>query len=252
MNNRNKFNKFENTTFYANFNECIAYNKDTVDATNLEQYTHNMDFLLNTLDCVTTPTDDQLYCYIYNMESIKDEDVEDFKLFINIVFEKSVDMITHCKNIIHDNMVNTTKHDVKLQVINEIQSIKDIKQQERDAKRQLKIELADKMREDKRQLKKEQRNIELKLRKIQNEKDVKEKDIFNNSNVLCYCGINYIRCTKQYHMISKLHTHRIDMINYMLQPGVYDKYLTNTLVIDDTSIICSEDDDISSISSKSV
>ena len=249
MNTHNRFNKFENTTFYTNFIECLKYNNDLITVDTVPIYRNNLKFLFTMFSVDMALTDTDMENYIDTMESIEYEDLPDFKLFIGIVFEKSLSAKITCDVLMQNYNKKSVKVDTNFKIIDNIQTIKDVKQEERDARKKVKRELAEREQEHKRQLKKELKNIELKLRKIQTNKEKIDKDLYNNMNVTCYCGISYIRCTKQYHILSKLHTNRIDMIQYMLLPGVYDKYLNNTVVVDDNSTMHSEDDDLSSISS---
>jgi len=250
MTTRNNFKQFEKTSFYTNFHDCLKYNNNTITVDSINQYTNNLEFLYNTFNVTSTPNDDELDNYIYNFESyLEKDDLIEFKQFILIVFERSIEATYTCNALMQNYNKKSVKVDTNFKIIDNIQTIKDVKQEERDSKKKIKRELAEQEHEHKRQLKKELKNIELKLRKIQTNKDKIDKDLYNNMRVTCYCGITYIRCTKQYHMVSKLHTNRIDMIQYMLLPGVYDKYLNNTVVVDDNSTMHSEDEDLSTISS---
>jgi hypothetical protein len=254
MTTRNNFKQFSNTTFYTNFHDCLQYNNDTITVNTVNQYTNNLDFLYNTFSVKSTPSDEEMDEYIYTFETIENDDVNDFKKFILIVFERSIDATYTCNEVLKNYNTKIVKLDTNCKIIDNIQSIKDDKKQERDNKKKIKRDLLEQEHEIQRQTKLELRLMDKQLRKLNKEREIKEQYIYNNTLIKCFCGLDYIRRVKSYHKISKEHKYRMDAIKYVLDPEIYKQYLNKTIVDDtsDSSSILDDDDDLSSISSKSI
>jgi len=254
MTTRNNFKQFEKTSFYTNFHDCLKYNNNTITVDSVNQYTNNLEFLYNTFNVTSTPNDDEIENYIYNFESyLEKDDLIEFKQFILIVFERSIEATYECNGLMQNYNKKSVKVDTNFKIIDNIQTIKDVKQEERDSRKKVKRELAEQEHEIQLQTKRELRNLDKQVRKLNKERELKEHYIYNNTIIKCFCGIDYIRRIKSYHKISKEHKYRMEAIKYVLDPEIYKQYLNKTITddISDTSSILDEDDDISTISSKS-
>ena len=221
----NRFDKFERTTLYQNFKDCLTWTTDNVEPEKLEMYKNNLDFLRTTFESIATPNEDQMDFYIDTFESIEDKDIEDFKILIAIIFEKSLDSHHTCRTIVKKNTTNEKKQNEKAKIMN----IKHLTKEQQQAEK-----------EEQRRLKREHREQEKDRKK-------RETEIFNNTVIKCICGLEYIRSKKKYHITSSRHEHRLEGMNYLSDPEVYKQYTSNTCIFDNKSAI-SINDDISSIS----
>jgi len=234
MLNTKRFDRFEKTNFYMNFATCLTWDKDTVDIKDLEFYKHNLEYLLNTFQSTYEPNEDQINWYIENNEYIEDEDIEEFIKFIRIIFEKSYEVHHACRLLANKNIVHERKNVVKEKISNDKQTIREMKQQEK---------------EEQRRLKREQKELEKERKK-------KELEEYNNAIIRCYCGLDYQRNKKNYHMSSTKHEIRMECLNWILQPEILKEYTSNNRTFDTRSPTPSlvsninDNDDMSSISSR--
>lgn len=234
MLNTKRFDHFEKTNFYMNFATCLTWDKDVVDIKDLEFYKHNLEYLLNTFQSTYEPNEDQINWYIENNEYIEDEDIEEFIKFIRIIFEKSYEVHHACRLLANKNIVHERKNVVKEKISNDKQTIREMKQQEK---------------EEQRRLKREQKELEKERKK-------KELEEYNNAIIRCYCGLDYQRNKKNYHMSSTKHEIRMECLNWILQPEILKEYTSNNRTFDTRSPTPSlvsnnnDNDDMSSISSR--
>jgi len=222
----NRFEKFERTTLYQNFKDCLTWTNDNVEPEKMEMYKNNLDFLRSTFQSIATPNEDQMDFYIDTFESIEDTDIKDFKTLIAIIFEKSLDSHHTCRTIVKKNTINEKKQNERAKIMH----IKHLTKEEQQAEK-----------EEQRRLKREHREQEKDRKK-------RETEIFNNTVIKCLCGLEYVRIHKRNHIISMRHELRMEGINYVLDPEVYKQYMSGTYTVDNKSAI-SIKDDISSISS---
>lgn len=228
-----RFLKFENTSLFQNCNECIRWDKDIVDPADMEKYQQNKDFLLNTFNCVGYPSEDQMDAYIDDMECIDDEDRHEFQTYITIIFEKSFETHHACKEQVNKNIINDRKNKIKdsknLLKEEKQTELEKIKEQKRLEKEQIKHQ-KELLREE--QLR--QRADEREQRRIRKKEDLQK---YNSEPILCYCGIEYIRNKRVYHMSSAIHEHRTAAIKWLVsEPEIYKKYTSNSFDIDDETI----------------
>ena len=233
MLNANRFDRFEKTNFYMNFAMCLTWDKDTVDIKDLEFYKHNLEYLLNTFQSTYEPNEDQINWYIENYEYLEDDDIEEFIKFIRIIFEKSYEVHHACRLLANKNIVNERKNVVKEKISNDKQSIRDMKQAEKEEQRRLKRE----------------------SKELEKERKKKELEEYNSAIIRCYCGMDYVRNKKNYHMSSSKHEIRMECLNWVLQPEILKEYTSNNRTFDTRSATNSlvsnnENDDMSSISSR--
>ena len=233
MLNTKRFDHFEKTNFYMNFGNCISWNKDTVDAKDIDFYKHNLEYLLNTFDSKYEPNEDQINWYIENYECIEEDDLEEFIKFIKIVFEKSYEVHHACRLLANKNIIHERKNVVKEKVNKDKELIHDLKQAEKEEQRRLKRE----------------------SKELEKERKKKELDDYNSAIIRCYCGIDYVRNKKNYHMSSSKHEIRMECLNWVLQPEVLKEYTSNNITFDTRSATNSlvsnnDDNDMSSISSR--
>lgn len=234
MLNANRFDRFEKTNFYDTFRICLNWDKDIVDINDLEFYKNNLEYLYGLFNSNYYPTEDQIEWYIENNEYIEDEDRADFIRFIKTVIEKSVDVYGSCKILSNKNIVTEKKNIVKDKINNDKQTIREMKQLEKEEQRRLKRE----------------------AKEIEKERKKKELDEYNNEVIRCYCGLDYQRNKKNYHMSSTKHEIRMECLNWVLQPEILKQYTSNNNTFDTrsatNSLISNNDDDndMLSISSK--
>jgi hypothetical protein len=223
MLNANRFDKFAKTNLYLNFGDCLTWNKEIVDINDLEFYKNNLEYLLSTFQSTYEPNEDQINWYVENNEYIEDEDVEEFIIFIKVIFEKSYETHHACRLLSNKNIITEKKNIVK-----------------------------DKINNDKQSEKEEQRRIKREQKELEKERKKKELEIYNNQIIKCKCGLTYVRIKKIYHMSSTKHETRMETIKWLLQPHVLKEYTSNNMVFDTESPLQSinGDDDNSSISSK--
>jgi hypothetical protein len=101
----------------------------------------------------------------------------------------------------------------------------------------------------------EQRRIKREAKEQEKERKKKELEEYNNTIIRCYCGMDYVRNKKVYHMSSSKHETRIECLNWVLQPHVLKEYTSNNITFDNRSptpslVSNNENDDMSSISSR--
>lgn len=233
---RSRFEKFENTSLYQNCNECISWDKDIVDPADIDKYKQNKDFLLNTFNCVGYPSEDQMDAYINDMECIDDDDRYDFQTYITIIFEKSFDTHHACKELVNKNINNERKNKEK----NMIKDAKDIVKEEKQTELE---KLKEQKRQEKERIKQEkelQKEEQLRLRADEREqrRQRKKEDLikYNTETVPCYCGMDFVRNKRVYHMTSTKHEIRMECIKWILNPDILQKYTNNTMDMDDGTI----------------
>ena len=209
-----RFEKFDKTNMYQNFNECIQWNSTLIDIADIDMYHNNLEFLRTTFEVTGYPNEDEINFYIENMECIDNKDLDEFKLYIGIIFEKSFDSHHACRELVNKNINNEKKNIQKTKIQNDKESIKEQKQLEKDEQRRLKAELKEQQRERKKQ----------------------DLEKYNSEIITCYCGLDYIRNKRVYHMTSSKHEIRLECIKWILNPEIYKKYSNNNFDIDDTSI----------------
>ena len=230
-----RFIKFENTSLYQNCNECVSWDKEVVDSVDINKYQLNKDFLLNTFNCVGYPSEDQTEVYINDMECINEEDINDFKIYIGIIFEKSFEVHHACKELVNKNIINERKNKNKesKNLLKEEKNceLENIKVQKRLEKDQIKHQ-KELLREE--QLR--QRADDREKRRMRKKEDLER---YNTETLTCYCGMDYIRNKKVYHMRSTIHEHRMECIKWILNPEILQKYTNNSLEEMDDSTISS-------------
>lgn len=204
-----RFDKFQQTNMYQNFNECISWTADKTEAKDFEKYNNNIEYLKNTFDCVGYPDEDQVLFYINDIETIDYEDYEDFKKYIGIIFERSYDTISLCKELINKQNIIDTKNKQKNKIITEKDNLKEIKLQEKEQQRIIKAEIRE----------------QNKLRKKQ------DAENYANEILTCICGFEYVRNKRIYHMSSTRHEFRMEGINFYKH-----KYPNNINETDDSTI----------------
>lgn len=210
-----RFNKFERTNMFQNFDECVRWTADKTDAKDFDKYNNNIEYLKNTFNCVGYPDEDQVLHYInYIEETIENKDLDEFKRYIGIIFERSYETLSRCKEIIKEQNIIDKKNNQKQKNTTEKEIIKEHKLQEKEQQRIKKTEIRE----------------QNKLRK----KEDAEK--YATEILTCYCGMDYIRNKKQYHIASTKHETRMECIKWMQNPEVYKKYIFNNEEPDDSSI----------------
>jgi hypothetical protein len=259
MSRLSRFEKFENTSLYQNCNECISWDKDIVDPIDMDKYNQNKDFILTVFNCAGYPSEDQMDAYINDMECIDDEDRYDFQTYITIIFEKSFETHHACKELVNKNINNERKNKekniikdardiVKEEKQIEVEKIKEEKRLEKERikkEKELELELyKEQKRLEKEHIKQEkellreeqlqQRADERQQRRIRKKEDFEK---YNTETITCYCGIDYIRNKRVYHMRSTKHEDRMECLKWILsEPEIYKKYSNNTIDMDDGTI----------------
>lgn len=205
-----RFQQFENTYLYTNFGSVLSVEQDLVTEDSEEYYEYTLGFIRDTFGCKSVPTESQITKYISNNEdSINESNQLEFGVMIDFLFEKYMAIPKILKKL-------RTKRILRERLYKEREN----RLQEKN------------ITKERKQLEKEQRKQQL--------------HEFNNSEITCKCGIEYIRFSKVNHYKSVEHRYRMDGIRW-IQSIAQDKYCELTC---DTESAVSDDSSISSCSNK--
>ena len=203
-----RFQQFENTYLYTNFGSVLSVEIDLVEEDSMDYYEYTLGFIRETFGCKSIPTDSQITKYISNNEdSITEDNQLEFSVMIDFLFKKYMEIPKILKKL-------RTKRILRERLYKE----RETRIQEKNITR------------DKTKLEKEQRKQEL--------------HEFNNTEVTCKCGIEYIRFSKVNHYKSVEHRYRMEGIRW-IQSIAQDKYCELTC---DTDSAISDESSISSCS----
>jgi hypothetical protein len=117
----NRFIKFENTTLYQQFGSVLDVEPELVSEDDYEYYTDTLQNIRTIFDCYSSPTILQNNTYISNNETIAEDDILEFKVFIDKIFEQYITI----HKIVKKRYIKRELHNKTLQQKDVLKKIRD-------------------------------------------------------------------------------------------------------------------------------